>query len=198
MGTCGAPAERRPWRLEAPLGLALSWSLGPRYPAALRASSSFNPWMGKIPWRRAWQPAPEEPGSLPSMGSRSQTRQSNGACLTFRGKWVTCVNTRPRPMGHMCSPHNAAVSRAVLTGDLWQCGPSGRTVSGGPGVFECPSTPCLLRAPVFALHSHQEMRCLDWGRQRLGTQGRRLAVASFLISVFRCPPGDETHYLLES
>ena len=40
----------------------------------------FNPWLGKIPWRRAWQPTPvflpgqspwtEEPGGLQSMGSQ--------------------------------------------------------------------------------------------------------------------------------
>ena len=40
----------------------------------------FNPWVGKIPWRRAWQPIPiflpgefpwlEEPGGLQSMGSQ--------------------------------------------------------------------------------------------------------------------------------
>ena len=40
----------------------------------------FNPWVGKTPWRRAWQPTPvflpgespwtEEPGGLQSMGSR--------------------------------------------------------------------------------------------------------------------------------
>ena len=39
----------------------------------------FDPWVGKIPWRRAWQPTPvflpgespwtEEPGGLQSMGS---------------------------------------------------------------------------------------------------------------------------------
>ena len=39
---------------------------------------AFNPWVGKVPWRRAWQPAPvflpgefpwkEEPGYLQSMG----------------------------------------------------------------------------------------------------------------------------------
>jgi len=32
----------------------------------------FNPWVGKIPWRRAWQPTPvfltEEPGGLQSIG----------------------------------------------------------------------------------------------------------------------------------
>ena len=41
----------------------------------------FDPWVGKIPWRRAWQPTPvflpgespwtEEPGRLQSMGSQS-------------------------------------------------------------------------------------------------------------------------------
>ena len=39
---------------------------------------AFDPWVGKIPWRRAWQPTPvslpgesprtEEPGGLQSMG----------------------------------------------------------------------------------------------------------------------------------
>ena len=41
----------------------------------------FDPWVGKIPWRRAWQPSPvfllgespwtEEPCGLQSMGSQS-------------------------------------------------------------------------------------------------------------------------------
>ena len=41
------------------------------------AMSGFDPWVGKIPWRRAWQPTPaflpgespwtEEPGRLQSM-----------------------------------------------------------------------------------------------------------------------------------
>ena len=40
----------------------------------------FNPWVGNIPWRKAWQPTPvfspreppltEEPGRLQSMGSQ--------------------------------------------------------------------------------------------------------------------------------
>ena len=44
----------------------------------------FDPWVGKIPWRRAWQPTPvllpgespwtEEPGGLQFVGSQSQTR----------------------------------------------------------------------------------------------------------------------------
>ena len=42
----------------------------------------FDPWMGKGPWRRPWQPTPvflpgesmwtEEPGGLQSLGSQSQ------------------------------------------------------------------------------------------------------------------------------
>ena len=44
----------------------------------------FDPWFGKIPWRKAWQPTPvfsagespwtEEPGGLQSMGSQSRTQ----------------------------------------------------------------------------------------------------------------------------
>ena len=43
----------------------------------------FDPWVGKIPWRRAWKPTPvflpgespwtEEPGGLQSIGLQSQT-----------------------------------------------------------------------------------------------------------------------------
>ena len=50
--------------------------------------SGFNPWVGKIPWRRAWQPTSvflpgespwtEEPGSLQSMGSESTTQHTGG------------------------------------------------------------------------------------------------------------------------
>ena len=76
----------------------------------------FNPWVGKIPWRREWQSTPvfllwtEEPGGLQSMGLQSlghnlatkqQTTHSKGRmqcvseatvvlkyrCLVFRG-WV--------------------------------------------------------------------------------------------------------------
>ena len=56
----------------------------------------FNPWVRKIPWRRAWQPTlvflpgespwTEEPGGLQSMGSQSQTRPkqlSTHACPSF-------------------------------------------------------------------------------------------------------------------
>ena len=45
----------------------------------------FDPWVGKIPWRRAWQPTPvllpgeshrEEPGRLQSMGSQKAGHDS--------------------------------------------------------------------------------------------------------------------------
>ena len=52
----------------------------------------FDPWVGKIPWRRAWQPTPvflpgespwtEEPGGLQSMGSQR-----------VRNDWVTKHST---------------------------------------------------------------------------------------------------------
>ena len=50
-------------------------------PASAGDKHKFNPWVGKIPWRRAWQPTPvflpgespwtEEPGGLQSIGSQS-------------------------------------------------------------------------------------------------------------------------------
>ena len=50
---------------------------------AYNANSGFDPWVGKIPWRKAWQPTPvfmpgespwtEEPVRLQSVGSQSQT-----------------------------------------------------------------------------------------------------------------------------
>ena len=51
----------------------------------------FDPWVGKIPWRRAWLPTPvslpgespstEEPGGLQSMGSqRVRHNRSELAC----------------------------------------------------------------------------------------------------------------------
>ena len=56
----------------------------------------FDPWVGKIPWRRTWQPTPvflpgespwtEEPDGLQSMGSQSQTglkQLSTHACPSF-------------------------------------------------------------------------------------------------------------------
>ena len=67
----------------------------------------FNLWVGKIPWRRAWQPTPvfspgespwtEEPGRLPSTGSQrvrhnwatKHTHKSKGMILKATGPVVT-------------------------------------------------------------------------------------------------------------
>ena len=46
-------------------------------PAIQETRRRFDPWVGKIPWRRAWQPTPvflpgewtEEPGGLQTIGS---------------------------------------------------------------------------------------------------------------------------------
>ena len=72
----------------------LSWWLsGKESPCQCRRHGGlrFNPWVRKIPWRRAWQPTPiflpgripwtEEPGRLLSMGSqRVRHYWSNWAC----------------------------------------------------------------------------------------------------------------------
>ena len=52
---------------------------GPVCQRRRRKRCGFDPWMGKIPWRRAWQPTPaflpreslgKEPGGLQSIGSK--------------------------------------------------------------------------------------------------------------------------------
>ena len=82
--------------------------LSQRYPASFpggidgKESTSnegdlgFNPWVGKSPWRRAWQPTPvllpgespltEDPGRLQSVGSQSWTRLKQLACTA----WMSC------------------------------------------------------------------------------------------------------------
>ena len=70
----------------------------------------FNPWVGKIPWRRAWQPTPvflpgessrtEKPGRLQSIGSQRaghnwSKRVSNSAY------WERYRNTAPFYHAHI-------------------------------------------------------------------------------------------------
>ena len=82
-----------------------------------RRRCRFDPWVGKIPCGRKWQPIPsilfwripwtEEPGRLQSMGSQSQTRLSDEITITqvIRSMWLLlqlrkadtkllCVHTR--------------------------------------------------------------------------------------------------------
>ena len=52
----------------------------PAYKCRRHKRCRFDPWIGKIPWRRTWQPTPvffpgespwtEEPGGLQSLGSQ--------------------------------------------------------------------------------------------------------------------------------
>ena len=58
--------------------MTVFWCLAKNPPA--NSGCGFDPWAGKIPWRREWQPTPvflpgeppwaEEPGGLQSMGSQ--------------------------------------------------------------------------------------------------------------------------------
>ena len=67
-------------------GLASRWLSG-KDSACQRRRRRFDPWVGKILWRRKWQPTPvffpgespkkEEPSRLQSIGSQSSTWPSN-------------------------------------------------------------------------------------------------------------------------
>ena len=92
----------------------------------------FDPWVGKIPWRRKWQPAPvllprESHGQRSLVGYSSQGRKGTDIAEHTR----TC--TWRQPWGRLDRPRG---QRAELTlGRAWPLG------SEGPG-FE--SRPCYL------------------------------------------------------
>ena len=73
----------------------------------------FDPWVGKIPWRRKWQPTsvflprksqkslPEEPGRLQCMGSQSQNAfytsvpsEVNCSCLVSPKEHIHCFQDK--------------------------------------------------------------------------------------------------------
>ena len=66
--------------LEEELGYPLQYSWASLVAQMVKNPPGFDPWVGKIPWRRAWQPTPvflpgespwtEEPGGLQSTGSQ--------------------------------------------------------------------------------------------------------------------------------
>ena len=69
-----------------------------------RKRCRFDPWVRKIPWRRAWQPTPmfilgespqtEEPGGLQFMRSQSQTwLKLLSMQITYKAKYnLNCIN----------------------------------------------------------------------------------------------------------
>ena len=83
----------------------------------------FDPWIGKIPWRRAWQPTPaflpgeslwtEEPGGLQSIGLQSQTQLKQASTHTVRkilDKWSLQLYM-----------HKFVVIVATLVSESWAC-----------------------------------------------------------------------------
>ena len=89
-----------------------------------RERPGFDPWVGKVPWRRKWQPhsvlawklpRTEEPGRLQSIGSQSWTRLKGlGTHTTHSGggdgmwvwgpgktPWHPCPFLGCRPPGHL-------------------------------------------------------------------------------------------------
>ena len=86
------------------LSFTYNWSpqvvLEVKNPPANAGDIGFNSWVRKIPWRRAWQPTPEEwapptedPGGLWCIGLQSWTQLSNLACaLTCNYVWQPVVS----------------------------------------------------------------------------------------------------------
>ena len=105
----------------------------PAFKCRWHRSCRFDPWVGKIPWRRAWQPTlvflpgespwTEEPGGLQSMGSQRVGHNwsdlaGTPAHLTVASSWVpSCTE----PMTFTCRP-NPGTHRTPGTW-LFSCSP---------------------------------------------------------------------------
>ena len=92
----------------------------------------FNPWVGKIPWRRKWQPTPilawrfpwtEEPGRLPSMGSQ---RVERDRALTHTYKGIFKVSMHQMSAELIISPFLSSslpdLPERFRLGPQWQIG----------------------------------------------------------------------------
>ena len=56
---CGPLVFRLPWDLlVSSSSHRLPWELSSKAPACQCRRRKFNPWVGKMPWRRKWQPTP--------------------------------------------------------------------------------------------------------------------------------------------
>ena len=65
----------------------------------------FNPWVGKIPWRRAWQPTPVFlPGE--SHGQRSLAGLQSMGLQRLRHNWVTAHSTLRSGLMYLDSSHH--------------------------------------------------------------------------------------------
>ena len=77
---CGPLVFRLPWDLlVSSSSHRLPWELSSKAPACQCRRRKFNPWVGKMPWRRKWQPTPVFlPGK--SHGQRSLVGDSPQGC----------------------------------------------------------------------------------------------------------------------
>ena len=94
----------------------------------------FDPWVGKIPWRRAWHPTPvflpgesprtEEPHGLQSMRSQRATKHSTGKVKYTRKMkgcevWHTGVCAKSlQPCPTLCDPMDCSLAVSSVQGTL--------------------------------------------------------------------------------
>ena len=73
--------------------LSLPWWLSGKEPACQCRRPRFNPWVGKFPWRRKWQPTPVFlPGK--SCGQKSLVGYNPRGCKRVRHDWLS-VHAHP-------------------------------------------------------------------------------------------------------
>ena len=81
--------------------------------------SRFNPWVGKIPWRRAWQPTPVFlPGE--SYGQRSLAGYSPWGCKESEMTERLSMNTHGKGVSHFHLSNHLLLSEIQKQADEWE------------------------------------------------------------------------------
>ena len=137
----------------------------------------FDPWVGKIPWRRAWQSTPvflpgeslwtEKPGGLHSMGSQRVGRDWPTKHSTYiLAMAESCTpkfvcwgsNTDMTLFGHLCSPHSLDL--------IYSCLPHSASATLA---FLWPQVKYTHISLSLSTHTHTHQEKTTWGYKNKAT-----------------------------
>ena len=135
--------------------MGLPWRLSCKKPSCQCRKLKFDPWVGKIPWRRAWQPIPvflpgeslwtEKLDGMQSIGLKRVGHDWETKKSTSPIRWLSCKQS------------------AFNAGDLGLIPESGRLPGGGHGnllQYSCLENPYGQKSLV---------SYTPWGLKELGT-----------------------------
>ena len=142
----------------------------------------FDPWVGKIPWRRTWQPIPvlawripwtEEPGGVESMGLQRVKHD-------WPTKHSTAAAKSPQSCPTLCDPIHGSPPGSAVPGILqartlewvaisfsnaWKVKSESEVAQSCPTL--CNPMDCSL--PGSSVHGIFQARVLEWGATAFST-----------------------------